>query len=132
MAPVHNSHHPAPCRTRNPWALQNAALFGPSYESIHQGDNTAAWIKHQLRLLGLDAYSHTYSTGTRAQRSAACSNVHGILRADRGDAKESILLVTPLQYSAAHTGGRAAKSARPKPAPVNAAPRPCTAAQRAG
>jgi hypothetical protein len=57
-------------------------------------------------VLGLEAYSHTFGSAVDplTQQPVPCTNVHGVLRADRGDGKESILLVTPVQLSSGRTG----------------------------
>ncbi len=115
-----------PRRSHSPWALSNADLFEAAYKPVHGSAGSVAWLKEQLGLLRMEAHSHTFGSAVdpRTQRRAPCTNVHGILRADRGDAKESILLVTPVQLSGGRTGGarRRRRTAAAAPPALNPHP----------
>ncbi|KAF8067126.1 Gpaa1 [Scenedesmus sp. PABB004] len=69
-------------------------LFGPRFTASLQAALAAQ--------LGLPVHNHTFAAARPAAGGAprACTNVHAVLSSPRGDGKEALLLVTPINHQA--------------------------------
>ncbi|CAD7698383.1 unnamed protein product [Ostreobium quekettii] len=71
------------------------------------GASGQAWLASEMRALGLDTSVQVLDmVGPMVNASLQCSNVHGILRAPRGDGKEGMALVTPITLNSEHPGAQ--------------------------
>lgn len=88
-----------------------AAAFANESLLHHGKPEFFSYVKAGLEELGLEVSEQRFAAPTayaQQNASAACSNLHGVLRSKRGDGKEAICLITPMHLSSfrATGGGR--------------------------
>lgn len=99
------------CRQESPHAVQCGLDLLDSSRATYGTPGFVEEVESAMRQLGLESYQSSFFEpssdlfegwpGKRAASPTAypCTNLHGILRSRRGDGKEAIVIVTPMQLS---------------------------------